>query len=73
MHFVRGKSGGYTHGFVVCFLDLWELNVQASLLIVADHGEHEGHGMVDALGIVVGTRGAEACDNFVDAEAAVLG
>ena len=40
----------------MCALDVWELNISVSLLFAAGHGEHEGHGVVDALDTTVGAR-----------------
>ena len=57
MHFVwGGKSGGCADGVAVRALDVWESDLSVSLLIVADHGEHEGHGVVDTLNTAVGAR-----------------
>ena len=68
MHLVRGKSGGCADGVVVRALDVWRLNIPVSLLFVADHGEHKGHGVVDTLDTAVGTRVVG-----IDAEAVVEG
>ena len=71
--FVKGKSGGCADGVVVCALDVWDLNIPVGLLLVADHGEHEGHSVVGTLDTTVDARVAGADGNLVDAEAVVEG
>ena len=73
VHFVGGKSDGCAEGVVVRALNVWELNVPVSLLFVADHGEHEGHGVVDTFDTAVGARVVGAGGNLVGAEAVVEG
>ena len=52
---------------------MWELNIPVRLLFVADHGEHEGYGVVDARDTAVGARVVGAGGNIFDAEAVVDG
>ena len=73
MHLVGGKSGGCADGVVVRALDVWELNIPASLLFIADHGEHKGHGVVGTLNTAVGERVVGTGGNLIDAEAVVEG
>ena len=73
VYFVGGKSGGCANGVVVCNLDVWGLNAPVGLLFVADHGEHEGHGVVDALTTAIGVRVVGVGGHFIDAEAVVEG
>ena len=73
VHFVGRKSGGCADGVVVRALDVWQLNIPVSLLFVADHGEHEGHGMVNTRDTAVGTRVVGTGGNLIDAEAVVEG
>ena len=56
VHFLGSKSGGCADGVVVCALNVRDLNITVILLFVADHGEHKGHGVVDALDTAAGAR-----------------
>ena len=67
------KSGGCDDGAVVRVVGVWELNIPVRLWFVADHGEHEGYGVVDALDTAVGARVVGAGGNLIDAEAVVEG
>ena len=73
VHFVGGKSGGFADVVVVRAFDVRELNIPVRLLFVADHSEHEGHGVVDTLDAAVGARVVEAGGNLIDAKADVEG
>ena len=41
------------------------------MFFVADHGEHEGHRVIDAFDTAVGAGMVGACGNFVDVEALI--
>ena len=71
VYFVGSKSSGCADGVVVRALDVWELNIPVSSSFVADHGEHEGHGVVDALDTAVGARMVGTGGNRIDVEAVV--
>ena len=71
MHSVVGKSGGCADGVVVRALDVWELNIPVGSSFVADHGEHEGHGVVAALDTAVGAWMVGLGGNHIDTEAVV--
>ena len=67
------KSGGCAEGVAVRVLGVWELISPVRLLFVADHGEHEGYGAVDAPDTAVVARVVGAGGNLIDAEAVVEG
>ena len=67
VYFVRCEAGSRADGVVVRTFDVRELYVPIGLLFVSDHGEHEGHGVVDAFDAAVGARMVGACGYFVDA------
>ena len=62
------KSDGYADGAVVHVVGVWQLNIPARLLFVADHGEHEGYGVADALDTAVGARVVGVGGSLIDAE-----
>ena len=62
------KSDGYAYGAVVRVVGVWQLNIPVRLLFVADHCEHEGYGVADALDTAVGARVVGAGGSLIDAE-----
>lgn len=44
MYFVGVKSGGGADVVSIGALDVWELYVSSGFLVVADHGDYQGHG-----------------------------
>ena len=67
------KYGGCADGAVVRVFGVWELKIPVRLLFVADHGEHEGYGVVDALDTAVGAQVVGADGDLIDAKAVVEG
>ena len=73
MYVVGGHPGRRADGVVVGVFGVRKMQVPIVLQFVSDHGEHQGHGVVDAFDAAVGAGMVGTPGDFVDAEALIEG